>query len=143
MSEQEKTEKSGRIKQLLQDIGMTEEEIQSLCEKDRREQTEYLISRYHEGLAGKPLAALLKALKLYGEPELFADFLYEVINGPPVAAQLLVLHIANQPEWRKFEKVDTALKLYQADFEGLPEAFSYYQDRFLKGCEKRSCLHRV
>jgi len=143
MSDNAETEKNENIEDLLLNAGMTESESKELLDKGLKERTEALISKYDSGMTGKPLASLLKAVKLYGEPGKVSDFLCDIINGPPVAGQLIALRIAEKPEWRKFENIDMALKLYQADFDSLTQAFSYYQDHYLCGCEKRACMPRI
>ncbi len=143
MNKKADNENPEELGELLAAAGMSKGVIESVLEKDRQGMTAELISRYHPKLTGKPLASLLKSIKLYGEPGRVADFLCDVINGPPVAGQILALRIAEKPEWRSFEKIDMALKLYQADFDSLTQAFSHYQDQYLCGCEKRSCMPRI
>lgn len=124
----------------LSAAGLSPSETRAWLKLEDQERTRELIARYDSGLEGAMLAGLLRSVKLLGRPVLVADFLCELIQGPPLAAQLLALRIAERPEFRRFEKVDLALREYQAEFDSLTQAFSYYQDRASCGCRSRACL---
>jgi hypothetical protein len=95
--------------------------------------TRELIGKFSAELKGDELANLMKAISRSGDPETAADFFIQVLKGPPAAAQLMVIRIAERPGWRRIPRLDQALAAYQSDFDSLTQAFSYYQDR--AGCQ--------
>jgi len=128
------------IKKFLMDAGLSGAEVSAWPGHGPEQRTGELLSRYRPELSGRPLASLLRAVHRLGEPELLVDFFIEVIKGPPVAGQLMVLRLCENPEYKDMPKLAETIKTYQADFQSPVEAFTFYQDRYLRGCEKRSCL---
>lgn len=125
--------------ELLSQAGFSDREIKQWLGMGPGARTRALLERYRPDLAGRPLAALLRLIRTEGVAEMVADFYVEVIGGPAVPAQLMVLKSAERPEWRRFEEVDRALRLYQSDFSSLTEAYSWYEDKKSCGCRKRGC----
>jgi hypothetical protein len=129
----------GRTRKILADAGLTGAEVKDLFDMDVRARTEFLVSRYDPALAGKALSGLLKAIVKLGERSQAAAFMVEVIKGPAVPAQLLILRAADQPEFRSDPAVDQALSCYQAEFESLTQAYSWYNDPSHCGCKGKTC----
>jgi len=128
------------IEKLLGNAGFDKGEIDRFFDADPKDRTDMLIDRYDPELGGRKLGSLLKLVRREGDPEKVADFYVDVIKGEPVPAQLLVLHTAGRPEWRKFDKIDKALKDYQCEFTTLTQAWSYYEDKEYCGCDRRECM---
>jgi len=136
---EEKQEKSEEelLVNTLKNAGFSEEEIKKWKNMDPEDKSRMLFEKYDSQLGGRRLGALLRLIRSEAVPEMAADFYVQVLEGPAVPAQLLVIRTADRPEWRKFEKVEKALQDYQNGFDSLTEAYSVYEDKYTCGCDVR------
>lgn len=124
---------------LLAEAGLSKSDAEKLLDSPGPERTSALVSRFRPDMTGRELAGAMRAITRLGDREAVADFLIGVIQGPPLASQLMALRAAEREPFIGIQRVRDALNLYQGDHDNLTHAFSVYQDHYGSGCDKRSC----